>query len=50
MFGNLRLVATDKLSQYHANTNLPVHIGNEGFAEAIRTGSIQPAANPYEAP
>lgn len=50
MFGNLRLVATDKLSQYHANTNLLVQIGNEGFAEAIRTGSLQPVANPYEAP
>ena len=38
MFGNLRLVATDKLSEYRANTDLFLKLGNEDFAAAIRAG------------
>lgn len=49
MFGNLRLVATDKLSEYRANTDLFVQVGNEAFAAAIRTG-IPGTANPYKSP
>ena len=49
MFGNLRLVPTDKLSEYRANTDLFLQLGNEGFAAAIRAG-IPPPANPYRAP
>lgn len=50
MFGNLRLVATDKLSEYRANTDLFLKVGNEAFAEAVRSGMPQAAANPYRAP
>ncbi|MBL8200625.1 MAG: class I SAM-dependent methyltransferase [Chromatiales bacterium] len=49
MFGNLRLVATDKLSEYRANTDLFLQLGNEGFAAAISAG-IQPPASPYRSP
>ena len=38
MFGNLRLVATDKLREYRANTDLFLEIGNEAFAATIRLG------------
>lgn len=52
MFGNLRLVATDKFREYRANTDLFLKLGNEGFAAAIRAGI--PAADagqyPYRAP
>ena len=50
MFGNLRLVATDKLSEYRANTDLFLQLGNEDFAAAIRAGIRPPATNPYRAP
>jgi predicted O-methyltransferase YrrM len=50
MFGNLRLVATDKLSEYRANTELFLQLGNEGFAQAIREGSLRSAPSPYRAP
>lgn len=50
MFGNLRLVATDKLSEYRANTDLFLQLGNEAFAAAIRAGIPSPAASPYRNP
>lgn len=50
MFGNLRLVATDKLSEYRSNTELFLKLGNEDFAAAIRAGTATAQANPYRAP
>lgn len=50
MFGNLRLVATEKLNEYYANTDLFLRIGNDAFAAAIRAGMPQPAVNQYKAP
>jgi len=50
MFGNLRLVPTDKLSEYRANTDLFLQLGNEGFAELIRNGGPAPPPSPYRSP
>ena len=50
MFGNLRLVATDKLAEYRANTDLFLELGNEGFAAVLNSGLPKAAANPYWAP
>lgn len=50
MFGNLRLVATDKLAEYRANTDLFLELGNEGFAAVLNSGLPKAAANPYRAP
>jgi predicted O-methyltransferase YrrM len=50
MFGNLRLVATDKLSEYRSNTELFLKVGNEDFAAAIRAGTASAPTNPYRAP
>ena len=50
MFGNLRLVATDKLSEYRSNTELFLKLGNEDFAAAIRAGTASASGNPYRAP
>lgn len=50
MFGNLRLVATDKLNEYRSNTELFLKLGNEDFAAAIRAGTASASSNPYRAP
>ena len=50
MFGNLRLVATDKLSEYRANTDLFLELGNNAFADVIRTGTAKSAVNIYRTP
>jgi predicted O-methyltransferase YrrM len=50
MFGNLRLVATDKFSEYRSNTELFLKLGNEDFAAAIRAGTASAPNNPYRAP
>lgn len=50
MFGNLRLVATGKLSEYRANTDLFVEVGNSAFADAIRTGTATSTSNKYRNP
>ncbi|MCK6372114.1 MAG: class I SAM-dependent methyltransferase [Gammaproteobacteria bacterium] len=50
MFGNLRLVRTDKFNEYRANTELLVQVGNESFGDAMRAGLPTPATNPYRAP
>jgi predicted O-methyltransferase YrrM len=50
MFGNLRLVATDKLSEYRANTDLFLELGNIAFADAIRTGTAKSSVNIYRTP
>ncbi len=50
MFGNLRLVRTDKFSEYQGNTELFLRLGNEDFGAAMRAGIPQPAANQYHAP
>jgi predicted O-methyltransferase YrrM len=50
MFRNLRLVRTDKFSEYRANTDLFLQLGNDGFGAAMRSGMPQPATNPYRAP
>jgi hypothetical protein len=50
MYGNLRLVATDKLHEYRANTDLFVQLGNEAFAAAIRNGLPHQRENPYRSP
>lgn len=47
MFGNLRLVATAKLREYRANTDLFLQLGNEAFAAAIRAGIPSPDATLY---
>jgi hypothetical protein len=39
VFGNLRLVATDKLSEHRANTGLLLQPGNSPFADAMRPGT-----------
>jgi hypothetical protein len=50
MFGNLRLVATGKLSEYRANTDLFLELGNNAFADAIRAGTAASAVNKYRTP
>lgn len=50
MFGNLRLVATDKLHEYRANTDLFIEVGNEAFAAAIRSGIRRSGSGDYKAP
>ena len=50
MFGNLRLVATDKLGEYRANTDLFLALGNEAFAAALRSGLPKAVVSQYQAP
>lgn len=50
MFGNLRLVHTDKFNEYRANTELFLRLGNESFGASMRDGMPSPAENPYRAP
>ena len=48
MFGNLRLVATEKFREYRANTDLFLKLGNEAFAAAIRAGIPGAASGEYQ--
>lgn len=50
MFGNLRLVRTDKFNEYRANTDLFLRLGNDAFGAAMRAGLPAPEDNPYRAP
>jgi len=50
MFGNLRLVRTDKFNEYRANTELFLQLGNDSFGATMRAGLPAPASNPYKAP
>lgn len=50
MFGNLRLVPTDKLNEYRSNTDLFLTLGNQAFAATLREGRAKATSNPYHAP
>ncbi len=50
MFGNLRLVHTEKFNEYRVNTELFLRLGNDSFGASMRAGLPPPAANPYKTP
>jgi len=50
MFGNLRLVPTEKFNEYRANTERFLQLGIDAFSDAMRAGMPAPAENPYRAP
>jgi predicted O-methyltransferase YrrM len=50
MFRNLRLVQTDKLYEYRANTELFFRVGNAEFGKVMKSGIERSEPSPYQAP